>query len=148
MNEDSGVVEAELQVGQARIRYLRAGEGPVVLLLRASRGGPGDDLGDTFHLLTAEHRVVAPVEPPPGRRAEAERWLRDVVEGLGLRSPEVLADAALAPLLSRFVRRNVGLVGRVVFLPAGDEVRAKAGEGSGGEARATAGPLPKGAPGR
>jgi hypothetical protein len=133
VNGNAGVVEAELQIGHRRIRYLRGGEGSVVLLLRAERDGPGDDRWDTFHQLTARHRVVAPVEPPPSRRDEAERWLRGVVEGLGLRTPEVIADAELAPILSRFVRRNGGLVGRVVFLPAGE----------GGEANA--GPLPKGA---
>jgi hypothetical protein len=135
-----GIVEAELHIGQERVRYIRAGEGSVVLLLRASRRGPEDDLQDTFHRLAQRHRVVAPVEPPPGRRDEAERWLRGVVEGLGLRFPEVHAEAALAPLLSRFVRRNGGLVGRVVFLPA--EVGAGPGAG------ADAGPLPKGAPRR
>jgi hypothetical protein len=121
------IVEAEIRLGGVAVRYLRAGSGsPVVLLLGDS--APGEGPGEPFTSLAREHRVFRPVGRIPGGRDEAERWLRGLVEGLGLREPDVVAEARFAPLLSRLVRRNGGFVGRVVFLAP----RGEADEGRGG----------------
>jgi hypothetical protein len=116
MTRQDGPVEAEVEAGGSRIPYLRAGRGLPALLLRA-RPTPGDpelaELARTFRV----HLLLRP--PPPGG-GEAEDWLRRVVEGLGLREPEVFADAALAPTLSHLVARNGGFVGRVTFLAGSD----------------------------
>jgi len=135
-NGDSLIVEAELQVGVETVRYRRAGTGAPVLLLQVRRPGPagmgkgietdednavGEDIaGDTFAALARGHRVFQPTTPIPRSRDHAERWLRGVVEGLGLVMPDVVADPELAPALARLVRQKGGFVGQVTFL-AGTE---------------------------
>jgi hypothetical protein len=121
------VVEAEIQVGGVSVRYLRAGRGTSMLLLL---GDPVDEplAGNAFASLARHHRVFRPLGPIPRGRDEVEHWLRGLVEGLGLRSPDVVADARLAPLLARLVRRNGGFVGQVVFLAP----REEGGERGGG----------------
>jgi hypothetical protein len=126
--EGSDEVEAVVQVEGEEIRYRRAGRGPAVLLLRRNPHGgipsggrlEGDSL---FRELAEGQRVIAPLSAPPGRRGAMERWLRGIIEGLGLQAPDLVAEASLAPLLTRFVGRSGGVVRRVVFLaeeePAG-----------------------------
>jgi hypothetical protein len=113
------VVEAEIRVGGRAVRYLRAGRGSPVLLL--GEGGSDAPPGAVFQALAREHRVFRPLGPIPRSRDEVEGWLRGLVEGLGLRTPQVVAGGELAPLLARLVCRNGGFVGRVVFLPPGGE---------------------------
>lgn len=108
-------VEAELEVGGTRIRYRRAGTGAPALLLGVDPGA-GDP---AFEELARSFRVYLLLGGPPLRRGEAEAWLHGVIEGLGLFEPELYADPALAPVLSRLVTRNRGLVGRVTFLAPG-----------------------------
>jgi hypothetical protein len=117
MDAVTDVVEAEVQVAGGSVRYRRAGSGRGVLLVRARPGGAADP---DFEVLSRIHRVHALLSPPPSRREEVERWLEGVVEGLGLASPDLYADQELAPLLSRLVARNGGVVGRVIFLPGTD----------------------------
>jgi len=123
-NGDSQIVEAEIQVGDETVRYRRAGTGAPVLLLQVRRPGPsgmGETIEvDTFAALARGHRVFQPTTPIPRSRDHAERWLRGVVEGLGLVTPGVVADPELAPALARLVRQNGGFVGQVTFL-AGTE---------------------------
>jgi hypothetical protein len=119
------VVEAEVRVGGKAVRYLRAGHGSPVLLL--GDGGPDAPPGDLFRDLAREHRVFRPLGPIPRGRDEAEDWIRGMVEGLGLRTPHVVAGGELAPRLARLVRRNGGFVGRVVFLPAGGHTDGQPG---------------------
>jgi len=131
-NVDSQIVEAELQVGDETVRYRRAGTGAPILLLQVRRPGPdgmgeGIEMGkeievDTFAALARGHRVFQPMTPIPRSRDHAERWLRGVVEGLGLVTPDVVADPDLAPALARLVRQKGGFVGHVTFL-AGTERR-------------------------
>jgi hypothetical protein len=118
MDETVRIVKAEIQVGNDTVSYERAGSGPPVLFLLLD-GGEEEWAGATLQALARNHRVYRPKVPIPRGRAEAERWIRGLVEGLGLRAPDVIAEADLAPLLSRLVRRNGGLVGQVIFLPCG-----------------------------
>lgn len=110
-----GVIEAEVQVGDRTVRYLRAGRGSAVLLLLGP-SEPGNTESAAFSTLARDHRVFRPTTGIPGERSEAERWLSGLVEGLGLHAPDVVAAPELAPLLARLVRRNDGLVGQVLFL--------------------------------
>lgn len=120
LNADSTIVEAEIRVGTATIRYRRAGTGAPVLLLQQPGSGSGEwEDGtevDVFVALSQRHRVFQPLTPIPRRRDHAENWLRGVVEGLGLVMPDVVADPGLAPTLARLVRQEGGIVGRVTFL--------------------------------
>lgn len=122
-------VEAVVEVDGEEIRYRRAGQGSPVLLLRSgARVGSGTGEVDAlFRELASGRRVIEPLTPLPTRRGAADRWLRGLIEGLGLTAPEVMAEPALAPLLTRFVGRNGGAVGRVVFLRM-EEAGASRGE--------------------
>jgi hypothetical protein len=114
---ESEIVRAEIQVGNHTVSYERSGRGsPVLLLLCQALAEVGP--GATFQALAGSRRVYCPTVPIPRSRDEAERWIRGLVEGLGLGVPDVVADAELAPLLTRLVRRNGGLVGQVLFLPS------------------------------
>jgi hypothetical protein len=120
MDETNGIVRAEIQVGDDTVPYERAGRGSPVLLL-LSDGAAEAWPGATFEALARDRRVYHPKVPMPRSRNDAERWIRGLVEGLGLGAPDVVADAELAPLLARLVRTNGGLVGQVLFLPPTEE---------------------------
>jgi len=109
------VMAAEVRVGGEVVHYLRSGQGPPVLLLLKDPGSRAPE-GSTFAALARDHRVVQPLSPLPRGRDEAEDWICGLVEGLGLRTPDLVASPELAPLLARLVRRNGGLVGQVLFL--------------------------------
>jgi hypothetical protein len=119
LNADAQVVEAEIQVGEETVRYRRAGTGAPVLLLHANPPGSGERMAgtewDAFVTLARGHRVFQPLTGVPITPDAAEKWLRGVVEGLGLETPAVVADPDLAPALARLVRENGGFVGRVIF---------------------------------
>lgn len=113
--EIARIVTAVVQVGDETVPYERAGRGSPVLLL------PCDAVYEAWHRETFEamawkRRVYRPTVPMPRRRDQAERWIQGLVEALGLRVPDVVAEAELAPVLSRLVRRNGGFVGQVLFL--------------------------------
>jgi hypothetical protein len=127
LNVDTQVVEAEIQVGDETVRYRRAGSGAPVLLLHATMSpneGGGASEVEAFASHARTHRVFQPMTSVPVTPADAEKWLRGVVEGLGLIAPIVVADPELAPVLARLVRENAGIVGQVIFParigPAGD----------------------------
>jgi hypothetical protein len=99
---DSGVVEAEVQVGAEPTRYLRAGRGlPVVLVLSSSATERLRLVGR----FAAAHRVVAPMLPVAAGcewpAATAVLWLRGIIEGLGLERPNVVLAPGLALLAER-----------------------------------------------
>jgi len=114
------VVEAKIQVGEETVEYRRAGTGVPVLLLHAAPPKPGEGggspEGEAFTALARRHRVFQPMTPIPLNQDDAENWLRGVVEGLGLVTPDVVADPELAPPLARLVGEKGGFVGRVIFL--------------------------------
>lgn len=114
-------IHALVQIGSVETPYLRGGCGAPVLLLRslayADGSGRTREEDAVFQALAQTFRVISPLVPPPGVKSEGERWLRDVIDGLGLDRPAVVADAALAPLLFRFAFRDRGRIGTVVILP-------------------------------
>src|SRR5688572_25453689 len=95
------VIEAVLQVGTEVTRYVRAGEGETVLLV-SDRPCEEVALSPTF-LEMAERRRVIAATPPAGSDIE---WLRDLIDGLGLESPELIGDRNVAPLLVRFAETH------------------------------------------
>lgn len=106
-----GAVEAVVQAGATETRYHRAGCGAPLLLL-VPGGAAGALGGPLFALLSARFRVVAPV--PPEDEAEVERWLGEVLDGLGLSRPALVAAGALAAPARAFARADPERVGRVV----------------------------------
>jgi hypothetical protein len=107
-----GVTRAQIEVDGTSVPYRRAGEGAPILLLRVQPRESDPAFGQGAE----RGRVFAPLVAPPLQRDRMEAWLLGLIEGLGLRAPGVVADAALAPLLARLVRHNAGLLGEVVFL--------------------------------
>ncbi|HSL71717.1 MAG TPA: hypothetical protein VK864_15830 [Longimicrobiales bacterium] len=83
------LVEAVVQAGAVETTYYRAGHGAPVLLIRANANGLAQD--PYFRALRAHYRVIAPQCP----RDFTADWLRDVIDGLGLRDPCLVLDAAL-----------------------------------------------------
>lgn len=127
---------AVVHAGGEEIPYLRAGRGPSVLLLLdpvpelggsgfGPEGGSGDrgtklalEAGRQLRALAESFRVVVPLLSPPRTARNGERWIRDVIDGLGLDRPTLVAPVDLAPLLLRVVRRDPGRVGLCVLVPS------------------------------
>lgn len=111
----SPAVEAVLQTGTIETRYLRAGTGtPILLLFQSTREG---SLGaGLFTQLAARYRVVAPRVPDGVGCAgmPLARWLRELIDGLGLVQPTAIADESLAGALLGFALVDPGRVGGVV----------------------------------
>lgn len=127
-------VEATLQTGATETRYHRAGAGVPVLLLFAR--AMTDPLGaHLFARLAARFRVIVPVLPagvgpgePVGGDSSApaagdrgvpvpvSKWLRDLIDGLGLVQPSVVVDEAHAAALLRFLLVEPDRVGGVVLV--------------------------------
>lgn len=100
------MIEAVVQVGALETRYLRCGRGPSVVLLLADAPDPG-----AVARLAADHRVIIPTPPvPPLAPGDLERWLRGLIEGLGLEQPVL----ALAPGLARLAPRLLDGCGDLV----------------------------------
>lgn len=104
------VVEALVQAGWVETRYVRAGRGlPVLLLSRAGLLRTRESR--LFRALAREFRVVAPALAPDGEYGvggvthpmDTRIWLRDVIEGLGMERPGLVAAASLAPMLASFL---------------------------------------------
>lgn len=123
---------AVVHAGGMEIPYLRAGRGPSVLLLadpvpeiretgeggRAADTGSGPAGGPELQALAGSFRVIIPLLPPPRTAREGGRWIRDVIDGLGLDRPALLAPMDLAPLLLRVARRDPARVGLCVLVPS------------------------------
>jgi len=107
------VTSALFQAGPTVTAYRRAGSGAPVLLLFP--GGGADPLGaDVFARLAERFRVVAP-DVPDGIPFAA--WLRDLIEGLGLERPGIVADGCFAGAARELAREDPERVGRVVAVP-------------------------------
>lgn len=94
-------IEAVVHAGGAATPYVRAGEGEVVVLLRAVPCAV--IAGSPFFLRMAARRRVIGVTAPPGADV---RWLRDLIEGLGLDRPELMGERRLARLLLEFAEAH------------------------------------------
>lgn len=107
------VTSALFQAGPTVTPYRRAGAGEAIVLLFP--GGDAGALGaEVFARLAERFRVIAP-DVPEGIPVAA--WLRDLIEGLGLERPGIVADACFADAVRQLAREDPDRVGRVVAVP-------------------------------
>jgi hypothetical protein len=107
------LVEAVVQTGTVETPYRRAGSGVTVLLLTGGGWGAGAADGALFRVLAERHRVIEPGPCPTGRVGSAEwaSWLRNLLDGLGLELPRVVADPSSLVALEAFDRLHPGRLG-------------------------------------
>lgn len=87
------VVRALVQTGATETQYHRAGRGDAVLLVLST--GIDTPFGRAlFDELAAHFRVVAPQPPAGAPPLAVSRWLRELIDGLGLARPVIVADEA------------------------------------------------------
>lgn len=113
-------IEAHVSAGGVETPYERAGRGPAVLLLWGNTEDP-ERLRAVVDTLATRLCVIRPnlvaavwrpnAAAPPDRRCTADRWLRELVEGLGLRRPAVLVDGTTAAGLEAFRVHDADLIG-------------------------------------
>lgn len=117
------VTEATVQTGHIETRYRRCGSGAAVLLLVADHGdgAPGDEL---LAWLAEHFRVIVPRLPAGVARAadaglpptSVTAWLRDVIDGLGLVRPAIVADEPYALAALHFSATDPERTGGLVAL--------------------------------
>lgn len=126
------VVEALVQAGRVETRYVRAGRGlPVLLLSRAGLLRTAESR--LFRALAREFRVVAPALAPDGEYGvggvthpmDTRIWLRDVIEGLGMERPGLVAAASLAPMLASFLETEGERIACAAFVHGDDDDAAQ-----------------------
>lgn len=99
-----------LRTGTTETPYRRAGQGPSVLLLFAE----GNELGaQLFERLAARFRVIAPLLPSG---VEVASWLRELIEGLGLIRPAIVADEPFGVASLSLSMQEPDRVGAIVVL--------------------------------
>jgi hypothetical protein len=107
MEKHTGTVEAVLLSGGLETPYRRAGAGPPILLLV--------DSPDLFEALAGTFRVIQPLRTPGDSHEPGwPRWLRDVVDGLGLGRPAVIVDMRSAGPARRLATSDPDRIGPVV----------------------------------
>ena len=111
------IIEATVQAGDTEIAYRRSGKGRPTILLRGEAGDPAPD--PVLRALASKRMVVEPLGLPP-TAAERARWLRGVVEGLGLDRPDLVVSEGLAADARRFLAEEPHRVGEVLLLDAID----------------------------
>ena len=111
--EDAGdapePVEGLLQAGSLETPYRRMGRGrPVLLLLPGAAPAVRDGV---FRGLAREGLVVEPLWLPPVETWTG--WLQDLVEGLGLEHPDVMAEDTVLAALERVAREAPETLGTI-----------------------------------
>jgi pimeloyl-ACP methyl ester carboxylesterase len=110
-------VEATVQTSSAETRYRRLGRGPTVLLLCA--GGIEGAAGALLAASLAERfRVIVP-HPPAEPHPPVTRWLRELIDGLGLDRPRLVADEALGVAALGFALLDPERVDRLALVRCG-----------------------------
>lgn len=112
--------EAVLQTGTLETCYQRAGTGaPVLLLFPTGLDGTRDPLGAAlFARLATRYRVVAPTVPAGvgGAGVPLSKWLRELIDGLGLVLPTMIAEESLAGALLGFSLVDPGRIAGLVAI--------------------------------
>ena len=96
-------------IGGKETSYLRAGCGAVMLLLMSEYDGPG--ALELIALLSTAYLVIAPRVPRDGIRGS---WLADVMDGLGIASARIAAEAAYIADVRSFAEHEEGRVREVI----------------------------------
>lgn len=109
----SEVVEAIVQIADDEIPYRRAGRGGATLLL-CEPGQPEREA--VFQRLATLGLVVEPLALPRPGPAEWARWLRGIVDGLGLDRPDLVVSPGLAAGARRFLEEDPQSGGSVLLI--------------------------------
>lgn len=122
-------MEAVVATGDFEIRYRRAGRGPAVILLLTG-SGPDDDDG-ILRELAADYCVVQPstADGPDAAAVEDGRWLRGLIDGLGLERPLLVVDAGWLAHAKAYARVDPERVRGVVAMDSRRPARAPAPPG-------------------
>lgn len=112
-------VRAEVRAGDRVTRYLRAGAGRVVLLLRPAPVAAA--WASAAAELAARCRVIVPDIP---EAPDLTAWLGDFLDGLGLDRVTVLADPALGEAAREFAALEPDRVALLAEVPATQVTRA------------------------
>lgn len=109
--------EAVLQTGAVETTYTRAGAGKPLLLL-FPRGLADELAAELFPRLAARFRVVVPLAPAAlgGPELSFSRWMRELIDGLGLEKPTLVVDEAHTGVVLGFALVDPGRVRGVVAL--------------------------------
>lgn len=110
------LTQAVIHAGGVETPYLRGGRGPTLLFLGPDR--PCREADADLQALAESFRVIAPLRPPPAGPRDGARWIRDIIDGLGLERPVVVAHAGHEPLLFRVLRRDPERVRLCVLVPS------------------------------
>lgn len=115
------MVEAVVRTGRYETAFARTGRGPHLLLLAA--GTDGEAARALAARLAQRFRVFLPAVPDGVAAADLEgvAWLGDLIEGLGLDRPGVVAIGSLASLLERFTQAHPDRVERIAVIREPDE---------------------------
>lgn len=111
-------INAVVLTGSTETHYRRAGSGPLVLLL----SGTGGEIsgGQLFRELSEQFRVIAPRMPAAAGEGSIplalSSWLRDLIDGLGLVRPHLVAEEAFGIAALRFAMVDPERVGRLVIV--------------------------------
>jgi pimeloyl-ACP methyl ester carboxylesterase len=121
----TAIIEAVVQTTDTETVYRRAGKGVQILLLVAGSGS-GTLQRTLLHTLAEHFRVFAPRFPPRANGAlpaadgttgaEVSTWLRDLIDGLGLERPSIVADERLGIAALSFALLDPERVDRLVML--------------------------------
>lgn len=113
---DGRPVQAVLRAGAIETHYSRAGSGPPILLLAgAHREG---EVSTLFGVLAGAFKVISPHPPARVRSGDSVAfgsWLRDVIDGLGLWQPGMVANAAFEEAALEFAATDPERLGRLVI---------------------------------
>ncbi len=112
-------VRAEVRAGDRVTRYLRAGAGRVVLLLRPAPAAA--EWAAAAAELAARCRVIVPDDP---EAPDFTAWLGDFLDGLGLDEVIVLADPVLGEAAREFAALEPDRVALLAEVPATQVTRA------------------------
>lgn len=114
-------ITAVVHTDGTETRYQRAGSGPPVLLLVCG-GAAAVARSQLIRELAGSCRVIAPELPDCSGHTPAQAgngdpatWLRNVIDGLGLMRPSILADDGLALACIAFAMADPHRVGRIVI---------------------------------
>jgi hypothetical protein len=120
------MLEAVVQAGPTETRYMRAGNGPQLLVLGRAADAPW--LEELVPRLAEHFRIFVPELPPWVAEAAAvaaqdmtgadavTEWMRGLIGGLGLDRPGIVAAAPLAELLLRFAASDGDRLDRIALI--------------------------------
>jgi pimeloyl-ACP methyl ester carboxylesterase len=109
-------IQAVVQVGPVEVAYRRAGAGAPVVLLHDGEHGAALAAA-LFDVLATRFRVIAPDAPPAAAAGVTlARWLRGLIDGLGLERPSIVAAEEVGVAVLAFAMDDPDRVDRLAIL--------------------------------